>query len=216
MLLLTYQLLRVTLMIHFYSQIEPLNFALFLWINASEHSSTVMLSIGMLLANYLIFLFPLILVLVWVVGNTEKRKAVFNAGVCSITALLVNIIIGLMWQHPRPFLVPIGHTFIPHIADSSFPSDHMTFCCAVSFSLMRSKSFNIVDKIALIMSVAIGWSRVYMGVHFPFDMLGAVFVAYLVVQIIHRYNMTIQPLFILSNTLYHKIIQIFRQNKRCS
>jgi membrane-associated phospholipid phosphatase len=48
----------------------------------------------------------------------------------------MNQVIGLAWQHPRPFMIGIGHTWIPHAADSSFPSDHMTVLAGVGLPLL--------------------------------------------------------------------------------
>jgi undecaprenyl-diphosphatase len=49
--------------------------------------------------------------------------------------LLINQVIILLWQHPRPFVIGLGHTYLAHAADSSFPSDHLTLLCIPVSSL---------------------------------------------------------------------------------
>jgi membrane-associated phospholipid phosphatase len=48
--------------------------------------------------------------------------------------LAINQAIGLVWQHPRPFMAGIGHAWISHATDSSFPSDHTTVSFGVALA----------------------------------------------------------------------------------
>ncbi len=64
----------------------------------------------------------------------------------------------------------------------SFPSGHTTAAFAVSFVLLKErfiyKNFKIY-KYVLAYSVLMAYSRLYFYVHFPSDVIGGVFVAYL-------------------------------------
>ena len=62
----------------------------------------------------------------WLRGGNATRKLLLEATAAGLVGRLFAHIIGLAWQHPRPFMVGIGRTLIPHAADSSFPSDHLT------------------------------------------------------------------------------------------
>ena len=85
-------------------------------------------------------------------------------------------IIGLIWPHPRPFMISVGHTLIPHTADPSFPSDHATVFSVVSLCLLLAGE--IVPGVAmLLIGLCVAWARLYLGVHFPLDMVGAMAVA---------------------------------------
>lgn len=100
-----------------------------------------------------------------------------NTSASGLLGLLINQIIGLAWLHPRPFMIGLGHTLIPHVADSSFPSDHLTLWWAVAFSLALQRGPRIAGVTLALLGVPIAWARIYLGVHFPFDMLGAIAVA---------------------------------------
>lgn len=155
---------------------ENINDTVFLLLNAPAHASTAMLSFGNACASWLIFTYPLALLIYWFSFNRNHQQVALSALLTSLIALSINVIIGDFFPHPRPFMVPIGHTFISHVADASFPSDHMTLACAVTFSLFFSQRL-ILGAVLLVLSGFIAWGRIYMGVHFPGDMLGSVLVA---------------------------------------
>jgi membrane-associated phospholipid phosphatase len=96
--------------------------------------------------------------------------------------------------HPRPFMIGLGHTLIPHVADSSFPSDHLTLWWAVTFSLAMQRGPRMAGLILAPLGIPIAWARIYLGVHFPFDMFGAVIVAWLSVWLsLRKVHWYLQP-----------------------
>jgi undecaprenyl-diphosphatase len=97
-------------------------------------------------------------------------------------ALAVNFACGLLWFHPRPFMAGVGHTFLKHAPDSSFPSDHATIMFTVALVLAASSAPGARRLGSLMFPVAlvVAWSRVYLGVHYPMDMAGALAVALVV------------------------------------
>lgn len=153
------------------------NEALFLLINAPEHPNAVLLALAKLFAEYAIWLVPLALAVGWMRGSEPTRKLMLEATASGLAGLLVNQAIGLVWQHPRPFMLGLGHTFIPHAADSSFPSDHLTLLWAVSFSFLMHRRPRSAGAMLALLGLPIAWARIYLGVHFPLDIAGAALVA---------------------------------------
>ena len=86
-------------------------------------------------------------------------------------AELVQWSVKLAVDRPRPHLPPSEpHRLVKLPTDSSFPSGHATVCfaCAVMLALL-------VPRLAvpvLLFAVAVAYSRVYVGVHFPLDVIG--------------------------------------------
>ena len=156
---------------------ESLNHTFFLWLNASEHPSALALTLAIFLAEQLIWAVPVLIGIGWLRGGEATRKAMLIASASGLLGLLINQIIGLAWLHPRPFMIGMGHTLIPHVADSSFPSDHLTLWWAVAFSLALQRGPRIAGVALAFLGVPIAWARIYLGVHFPFDILGAIAVA---------------------------------------
>ena len=156
---------------------ESLNQTCFLWLNAPEHPSTLALTLAIFFAEQLIWAVPLLIGIGWLPGSEDTRKTMLIATASGLLGLLINQVIGLAWSHPRPFMIGLGHTFIPHIADSSFPSDHLTLWWAVAFSLLLQPGPRKVGAVLALLGIPIALARIYLGVHFPLDMLGAAVVA---------------------------------------
>lgn len=73
-------------------------------------------------------------------------------------------------------MIGLGHTFIPHAADASFPSDHASIFSAVALTLVFGYVRSLTGWAILALGMGVAWARIFLGVHFPFDMLGAVVV----------------------------------------
>ena len=115
---------------------ENFNHTLFFWFNAPEHPNTLLLTVATFFAEYVIWVIPALVGIGWLRGNEHTRKILLEATASGLVGLLINQLIGGLWQHPRPFMIGLGHTFIPHVADSSFPSDHLTLLWTITFSLL--------------------------------------------------------------------------------
>ncbi|MBV8034301.1 undecaprenyl-diphosphatase [Roseateles sp.] len=152
---------------------EALNHTVFLWLNAPEQPNALAEVLAIFLAEYLIWAVPALIGLGWLRGDERTRKAMLVATAAALLGLLVNQLIGLAWDHPRPFVIGLGHTLIPHVADSSFPSDHLTLWWAVAFSLLLQRTPRGLGAWLVPLGLPIAWARIYLGVHYPLDMLGA-------------------------------------------
>lgn len=159
--------------------LENLNLLWFSLINADAGLHGWRLQLAVFAAKWLILLVPIGLAGLWMSGQAPQREAAVRALAATAVALAVNALIGLGWYHDRPFVAGVGHTFLHHAPDSSFPSDHGTIMFTVSLVLAAC-----ADPVArrfgrslLPLAVVVAWSRVFLGVHWPMDMLGAVAVS---------------------------------------
>lgn len=156
---------------------QAFNESLFFLLNASSQPSAFVMLVAKFFADYAIWLVPLVLVVGWLRGNSHLRKLMLEAAGSGLAGLLLAQVIGLVWQHPRPFMMGLGRTLIPHAADSSFPSDHLTLLWAVAFSFLIHQKSRSVGAVLALLGIPMAWARIYLGVHFPLDMAGAVIVA---------------------------------------
>ncbi|NMM35894.1 MAG: phosphatase PAP2 family protein [Glaciimonas sp.] len=155
---------------------EELNRTLFLMINASSHPPATILALATFLAAWLIDGIPALLAGMWLWGTPRNRTAAFTSTASIVFALACNQLISAVWPHPRPFMVGLGHSFLVHTPEASFPSDHATVFFTLGVSLIYA-SLRKVGAIVLVLGGMVGWARVYLGVHFPFDIVGALWVA---------------------------------------
>lgn len=154
-----------------------LNHSLFLWMNASQDPPLVLRFVALVLAYGVIWLVPLGLVVAWLWGDTRVRRACVLALATTGLALAAAQVITRVWPQPRPFMVPLGHTLVAHVADASFPSDHLTVLWSIAFSLLLLPRLRGAGALIALLALPVAWSRIYLGVHFPLDMLGAAGVA---------------------------------------
>lgn len=158
--------------------IEQLNLALFKIINASDNASEFTISFAIFVANDLYYIVILFFLLAWLKGTFITKKNIVKSVIFTFTAFLLSQLISTYFYYPRPFVIDIGRTIIEHVPNGSFPSDHMLFFSTIAFSYLFSKQKNI-GYIFLGLAFLVAWSRIYLGVHYPLDMLGAFSIALL-------------------------------------
>jgi undecaprenyl-diphosphatase len=156
--------------------IETFNQQLFLALNAAPETSALALAAAKFIAKGLILFIPLLLAGLWLQGGDARRSAVLKAGFVAVLSFGVSCLIGLIWFHPRPLALELGHTYFNHALDASFPSDHATAIFAVGFALLKGKT-RAFGWGLLAAGFLVGWARVFLGVHFPLDILGALIVS---------------------------------------
>lgn len=110
-------------------------------------------------------------------------------------------------------MIGLGHTLIPHAADSSFPSDHLTLLWAVAFSFLMHSSSRVAGLALALLGLPVAWARIYLGVHFPLDMVGAAMVGGLSAWLAFReVRMYLPAAYLLTlsvhRSLFRKLIQI--------
>ncbi|EIW9478913.1 undecaprenyl-diphosphate phosphatase [Klebsiella aerogenes] len=150
--------------------LENINYALFALINATPASSWWAIEVATFIAKDLIIIVPLLVVALWLWGPNQ-RQLVFKVMLALALSLSISWVIGHLFPHDRPFVDGVGYNFLHHAADDSFPSDHGTviFTFALAFLFWHRVWSGVL---LLVIASAIAWSRVYLGVHWPLDMLG--------------------------------------------
>ncbi|MGJ8513202.1 phosphatase PAP2 family protein [Carnimonas bestiolae] len=188
---------------------EALNLYLFSLINATPQSPHWLLGLANVLAVYAIFLVPVVLVIGWLRRDEARHRLMLAALIACGVALAINGVIGLLWFHPRPFVMPVGHTFLHHSADASFPSDHMTIAMTVALSLLMARETRAMGAIMFAIALAVGWSRIYLGVHFPIDMIGGALVALFGASVAHlTKRLYIRPLYRLLRGFHRRLFAV--------
>lgn len=125
---------------------------------------------------------PLVLttgLLVLLIGlpRLSMRRAACGAAVAALAALTVSGLIGLVWNRPRPFMAGVGQAWMAHAATGSFPSNHLTLQWTVAGVLMLAPPTRPWGYLIALLGLPMAWARIYLGVHYPGDMLGALLMA---------------------------------------
>ena len=119
---------------------------------------------GLTLVATLVFLF-----------HGKRRHALVMAGAV-LLAWASSETTKALYDRPRPDLVP--HAVV--VYSKSFPSGHSTLAAATYLTLAmlvatletRRRTKALAYSLACVVLVAVGFSRVYLGVHWPSDVLG--------------------------------------------
>ena len=157
--------------------LSELNLSLFSWINASPEASNASINFAIFIANDLLYCIILLFAWFWLRGNYDTKKQILKAFIFTSIAILISQCISHVYYHPRPFVMEVGRTLIYHAPNGSFPSDHMLIFSSIAFSYLFSAQRKLGISL-LVMAWLVAWSRVYLGVHFPLDMLGAFLLAF--------------------------------------
>ena len=160
---------------------KSLNQKWFLEINSLATQNHTLDFIMVVIAKFLPYLFILLLFYLWF--NDKQNEALF-AGFNASLGIGINLLIGLFYFHSRPFMDNLGVTLLFHKSENSFPSDHTTFVISISLILFTFKSTKILGIITTILALWCGVARVYVGVHYPFDIVGSIFTALIATFII--------------------------------
>lgn len=159
-----------------------MNMELFRMINNLANGSGILDGIMIFFSKYVPYIFMAAIAIIFISGITKKnsnnRKAAVSTFVITVFNLILSFIIGSIYYVDRPFVHNKVNLLYPHIQDASFPSDHATGTMSIALGL---KKYNkLFSRILTILSIIVGFSRVYVGHHYPMDVIGAYIIVFAV------------------------------------
>ncbi|WP_026676264.1 undecaprenyl-diphosphatase [Fictibacillus gelatini] len=154
---------------------SQLNVDLFRSINDLGGQYPAFNPVAVFLAENMLYVLILGMIVYWFTRREKNRLMVFNAAAAAVIAEASGKMAGLIYSHNQPFAsLPHVNKLIEHAVDNSFPSDHsiLFFSICASFWLMRRKE----GWVWLILAICVAISRVWVGVHYPVDVLAGAFI----------------------------------------
>ena len=113
---------------------------------------------------------------VFLAGGRQVKLNVLRV----LAAMAMAFVLAKLGQHlmntDRPFIAGLGKQWLPHVASHSFPSSHasVSFAFAVATALAARHWYWVLPALAV--AALISWSRIYLGLHFPSDILAGALV----------------------------------------
>lgn len=152
---------------------EP-NLSLFLPINAFARATPWLQGPMVDIAQWGVLAFVVLLGAGWWVARRSQDSARLAAALWAplgtVLAVAVNQPLATLIGEPRPVVAaPGAFILVPGAGDPGMPSDHATMAGAVAVGLfLVSRRLGAVAAAA---AVLLAFSRVYVGAHFPLDVL---------------------------------------------
>lgn len=166
-----------------YSYLESLDFSMFLNVN-HDFTNPVFDNFFPLLRDLTYFFWIFLIIYFWI--KEEKKLAII---------LAVGIIAGAVFTYPLKFLIDRDRPYeqieatrllTPFENDPSFPSGHteMSFLAATIVSQFHPR----YSKYLYGFSFLVALSRIYVGVHFPIDVISGAIIGIIIGKLILKWE----------------------------
>jgi undecaprenyl-diphosphatase len=119
------------------------------------------------------YFYFIVLFILWFKSNSSQivaKKAIISA----VITLSIRKMVNLFYFRPRPFVSNRVGILIPSKTDSTFLSKHTLLAFAISTSILLRRNF--LGRILIGFSSLTGLSRIWVGHHYPSDIIRSVIV----------------------------------------
>lgn len=124
-------------------------------------------------AKYLIIVVGLFALSYWLtLARKQKTEVLIMGAITGIVAFILAKTGSAMFVDPRPFVSDGVTPLFAYTADNGFPSDHTLVGMIITMALLSVSRKWAVNLFVL--TIIIGASRVFAGVHHPIDIVGSI------------------------------------------
>lgn len=158
-----------------------MNMEIFRLINNLADKNIILDTAMIFFSKYVPYIFMIVAAMVFVSGimskNLDCRKIAFSTIFITVINLILSFIIGNIYYENRPFVHNKVNLLFSHVKDASFPSDHAIGTMSIALGL--SKYNKLLSITLTVLSIIVGFSRIYVGHHYPMDVIGAYIIVFL-------------------------------------
>lgn len=149
---------------------NALNLALFQWLTAGAQPTPWVLSVASAFALWGSWLSAAIVAVALWRQPADRAYLCVVAAAAGLTSLLAHAI-AMSLDVPRPFMAGLAPAYIAHGGRGSLPSTHAAVMFMVALAFLLRPPLRRMALPLLALAAVTGWARVYVGVHFPLDIV---------------------------------------------
>ncbi|MDK2806385.1 MAG: undecaprenyl-diphosphatase [Thermoanaerobacterium sp.] len=183
-----------------------MNYAIFQFINGFAGHNSIIDKVMIFIALYSPIIYGILIMIQWFIGGNEGKKVSMDDLFAALIALSANFIISRFYFEPRPFVSHKVNLLIKHSSDASFPSDHLSGGSAIAFTQIRGNKF--IGVIMMLLTVLLLIARVYVGVHYPMDVIAGFVIGFLSSKFLKYLKGILTPIENYILKIWHRFIRI--------
>lgn len=124
-------------------------------------------------------LFWIVLAFIMLIFKKTRKTGVFMLIALALGYIMGNLLIKNIFARARPYLAYSQPIIIPPPSEYSFPSGHTLSSFSAALCILSyKKHFGVL---AIILATLIAFSRMYLFVHYPTDIIGGILLSLFVV-----------------------------------
>ncbi len=107
-----------------------------------------------------------------VMKNPRRGFDIALALMCAGCVAVMAHALAAWFDSPRPFMVGLSPPHIAHGARGGMPSTHASVMTALAVFLMLRPGLRPIGIATAALMLVTAWARIYLGLHFPLDIVG--------------------------------------------
>ena len=134
--------------------------------------------------RYFILVFIPVLIFYWIHPQLRRRRILASVILSYVFAVFLSLVIRFLVKRPRPFMENEVNLLIEALPSYALPSLHAVVLFVISASI-----FYYNKKVGIILFIIAGvnsLARIFIGVHYPLDVLSGALIGILSVFLINK------------------------------